>query len=327
MELLVLGGTAWLGSTIVSLALGRGHQVTCLARGTSPAPDGATLVRADRDEDDALAAVAGRRWDAVVDLATHPGHVRRAVRDLRGDHLVLISTASVYAPSPEVDRDETAPLAEPLVGERLHEPEDYPGAKVACEQAVLGAEAFPTSTIVRAGLIGGPGDRTARSGYYPWRFAHPTGADVIVPDDPDLPTAIIDVRDLARWVVQVVEERTAGIFNAAGPTTSLDEVLTLSREVAAGPASPRPVSPDRLLELGVLPWAGPCSLPLWIPEPEMRSSATLGTRRARAAGLTTRPLRETLRDALAWEESGRTTPRLAGLSDDDERRLRRQLDG
>lgn len=328
MDLLVLGGTAWLGGTVVRHALERGHSVTCLARGSRPVPTGAELVRADRDRDDALAPVAGRSWDAVVDLTSHPGHVRRAVRDIRPTHVVLVSTASVYAPSPTVDRDEHAPLVGAFDGDRMEEMADYAGAKVACERALVdaAASAGATATVVRAGLIGGPGDRSARSGYWPWRFAHPTGEDVIAPDDPGQPTAIIDVRDLASWIVRAAERHTDGVFNATGETTTLGEVLALSREVAGGMAQPRAVSAARLAELGVAPWAGPCSLPLWIPDANLRGFATLDTRCARAAGLRTRPLVDTLRDVLAWEEDGRTDPKGAGLSDEDERRVRAALD-
>lgn len=94
--------------------------------------------------------------------------------------------------------------------------------------------------------------------------------------------------------------------------------------MAQGPP-PRPVAPDRLLELGVAPWAGPCSLPLWIPDVDLRGLATLDSSRACAAGLETRPLVDTLRDVLAWEQTARTGPRRAGLSDQDERRLRDAL--
>lgn len=325
MQILMLGGTGWLGGETVREALRRGHEVTCLARGTRPAPEGARLVRADRDDPQPLAPVAGRTWDAVLDVTDQPGRVREAVRSLRAGHWVYVSSASVYAEGREVDRSEDAPVVDPLDGDRYEDMEDYGAAKRACEHAVLGAPA--PAAVVRAGLIGGPGDGSGRSGYWPWRFAHPSGPDVLVPDDPDLPTALIDVRDLARWLVGVVENRTEGVLNATGPTTTLGAVLEAAEQVAGGPAPARPVDPARLLELGVAPWAGPCSLPLWLPMPELRGFATLDTSRARAEGLTTRPVADTLRDVLAWEVTGRTRPRGAGLSDEDEQRVRARLDG
>src|SRR4051794_21430396 len=97
MELLVLGGTAFLGRAIARTAVQRGHSVTCAARGTAPAPEGTAFVVVDRDEDAGLRPVSGRTWDAVVDVSRQPGQVRRAVRDLRTHHWVLISSTNVYA--------------------------------------------------------------------------------------------------------------------------------------------------------------------------------------------------------------------------------------
>lgn len=320
MELLLLGGTAFLGREVASAALARGHAVTCLARGSAPAPAGVDLVTADRDEDDALAAVSGRRWDAVVDLTRQPGHARRAVRDLTTGHWVFVSTANVYVEGPEVDRDEGTALVAALDADTMSGPEDYGPAKVACEEAFAGSGT--SATLVRAGLIGGPGDLSARSGYWPWRFAHPVdgGSEVAVPDDPHFPCALVDVRDLAAWVVTAAEERPDGAFNATGPTTTLGEVLAVAADVGGSGARPRPVPLPVLAGLGVNPWAGPRSMPLWIDVPELRGFATMDTSRAREAGLVCRPLAETLRGALATEE-GRTGPRPAGLTDDEEREV------
>lgn len=320
MEILLLGGTAFLGREVARVALARGHAVTCLARGTAPAPDGVTLVTADRDEDDALAPVAGRRWDAVVDLTRQPGHARRAVRDLRTNHWVFVSTANVYVEGPEVDRDESTPLVAPLEADAMSGPEDYGPAKVACEQAFAGSDT--SATLVRAGLIGGPGDLSARTGYWPWRFAHPVdgGKVVAVPDDPDFPCAFVDVRDLAAWIVTAAQDRLDGPFNATGPTTTLARVLEAAAEVGGSGAQPHPIPLELLKELGVNPWMGPRSMPLWIDVPGLRGFATMGTERARAAGLECRAVEETLRGALATEE-GRTGDRPSGLTDDEEREV------
>ncbi len=124
---------------------------------------------------------------------------------------------------------------------------------------------------------------------------------------------MIDVRDLAAWLVTASEQRLDGTFNATGPTTPLHDVLATSARVAGSTATPLPVGRDRLAELGIGAWMGPASLPLWIDDEEWRGFATLATARARAAGLTTRPLEETLRDTLAFEEM-RSEPRAAGLA-------------
>ena len=320
MRILVLGGTAWLGRTVAEEALGRGHEVTCLARGSAPAPADATFVRADRDDEDGLAAVADVRWDAVVDVSRQPGQVRRAVRDLTTEHYVFVSTGNVYAAFDALEQSENAPLRDPLDGDVMADMETYGEVKVACEQAVLAGPAL--ATVARSGLIGGSGDWSGRTGYWPWRFAHPVADEVVVPDDPDFPTALVDVRDVATWLVRVVEQRTPGVFNVTGPTVRLEDALRVAAEVGGSGARPRPVTVGRLTELGVDNWMGPASLPLWISDPDWRGFATMDTTRARAAGLVTRPLAETFADALTFEENRREgEERRAGLTDDDERRV------
>src|SRR5665647_174329 len=323
MKLLLLGGTRFLGRAIAVEALARGMEVTCLARGTSDPPDGVAFVRADRNDDDALSPVAMQHWDAVIDVSMQPGQVRRAVRDLSTDHVVIISTSSVYATGDRLEQDEDAPILAALDGDIMTDMGPYGPAKVACEEAVRPSTV--TSTIIRSGLIGGPGDTSGRSGYYPWRFAHPTGDDVLVPDDPDFPCALIDVDDLAAWAVTAAQNRIAGTFNATGPTTPLANVLETARRVAGDQAPPiRPVPVEVLRRAGVEPWMGPKSLPLWIDDPADRYGATADTRAAGARGLTTRPLEETFARVLPYEEH-RDVPRRAGLSDLEEQQLRSQL--
>lgn len=339
-RILVLGGTAFLGREVARQAATAGYDVTCLARGSAPPPEGVEFVVGDRDEDDGLVAVADRSWDAVVDVTLHPVHVHRAVRDLETDHWVFVSTANVYEPG--AGMDESAPLLEPFTGERMSAMEEYGPAKVACEEAYR--QSGRTATLARAGLIGGPGDASGRSGYWPWRFAHPVhrvdpahpdeygaaaqreeGAlpEAVVPDDPDYPTALIDVRDLASWLVRAATEKLDGAYNVTGPTTPLGQVLATAAEAAGGRARPRPVPPARLAELGVSGWMGPASLPLWIDDPALRGFGTLDTRRAVGSGLVTRPLLETFRDVLPYEEA-RQDPRRCGLDDADEARVLRE---
>lgn len=326
MRLLLLGGTAHLGSTVATLALARGHQVTCLARGSADPPVGVTFVRGDRDEPDGLSTVRDEEWDVVVDVTRQPGQVRRAVSELRTRHWVFVSTANVYAATSGPGYGEDTPLLEPLEGEAMTSMEEYGPAKVACERAVTeGARAGGgTATLVRAGLIGGPGDDSARVGYWPWRLAHPSGPDVIVPDDLDFPVAFIDVRDIAAWVVHAAEQRLDGAFNVTGPPTTLGEVLEESARVAGATVPLRPVPVAELTRLGVRPWMGPRSLPLWIDDPALRHFAVMGTARARAAGLHTRPLAETLTDTLAYEEA-RESSRPVGLTDAEEQEIRAAL--
>jgi nucleoside-diphosphate-sugar epimerase len=184
-----------------------------------------------------------------------------------------------------------------------------------------------TSTVVRCGLIGGPGDASGRSGYYVWRTAHPTGADLLVPPDLDFPCALIDVDDLAAWIVHAASERVDGVFNATGPTITLGELVETGRRVVGeGAPTARPVPADVLEREGISQWMGPRSLPMWISDPEWRWFATLDTTAARRHGLRTRPLEETLRRTLAYEES-RTEPRGTGLTNEEEVALRAALPG
>ncbi len=322
MDILILGGTALLGRAIAEAALRSGHTVTCAARGTAPAPEGTSFVTVDRDDDDGLSPVADRIWDAVVDVSRHPGQVRRTVRDLRTRHWAFISSLNVYATFDRREQSEDSPVLAPLTGDVMEDMSAYGAAKVACEDIVRAADA--PATIIRSGLISGPGDTSGRSGYYPWRFAHPTGADVLVPDDPTFPCALIHVDDLAEWTVHAATHRLDGTFNATGPTVALGDVLTTAARVAHSDVAARPVPAAVLAAQGISAWMGSPSLPLWIDDPEWRFFATADSSAAIRAGLRTRPLEDTLADALAFENL-RTGPRPAGLSDDEERALRAAL--
>ncbi|MFP7834017.1 oxidoreductase [Marisediminicola sp. LYQ134] len=325
MRFLVLGGTAWLGHRIAATALERGHDVTCLARG-SAVPDGAELVVADRDDPRELPLPAGARWDVVVDVARQPGHVRRAVRELRSrsGRYVFVSTGNVYASQSDEGADETAELLPALVADSFTDPDHYGPAKVACENAVLAAFGSGRSLIARAGLIGGPGDPTGRTDYWPRRFARETAGDsisggpVLVPDAPELPTALIDVRDLADWLVRAAEAGTAGVFNAGGTPVPFPAHLDAARAAARAvtrSTAPTVVAAERwLLDRGVSEWAGPRSLPLWVSDRSWYGMNARSSAAARAAGLTVRPLEDTLRDAALAHESDSPFPGGAGLT-------------
>lgn len=330
MKILILGGTAWLGRTIATTAIAAGHDVTCLARGTDVAP-GTVVVRADRDRDDALASVSGERWDAVVDVSRQPGQVRRAVRDLEpvANRYIFVSSGNAYASQEAVGQDEDAPTLDPLDADVMASMDDYGAAKVACENAVVAGFGSDRTVIARAGLIGGPGDASGRSGYWPWRFAHPASDDgaVLVPDAAELPTAIIDVRDLAAWLVQRAEGGPTGVFNAAGTPVLFPEHLSVARAVAGHTGSIVHAPEDWLTDRGVGEWSGARSLPLWLADRSWYGMNARSNARAMAAGLVLRPLADTLADTLDWErakvESG---PHGAGLTDSEERELLADLD-
>ncbi len=325
MRVLVLGGTAWLGGRAAAAALAAGHRVTCLARGSAPVPDGAVLVRADRDEPGAYDAVTGERWDLVLDVSRQPGQVRRAVEALEpvASHLVFVSSGNAYSDQSTPGQDESAPLPPALESDVMESMETYGRAKVACEQHVLRVFGPERSLIARVGLIGGPGDTFDRTGYWPLRFRSPAARDgrVLVPDAPDLPTQVLDVRDLADWLIRAGTAGVAGTVNAGGDTIPLGSHLEVARGVAGHTGRLVPADLDWLLEHGVEPWAGERSLPLWLPAGWTGLNAR-DSSRARQAGLVCRPLGDTLADTLAWELGrDRSVPRRAGLPDDVEREL------
>jgi 2'-hydroxyisoflavone reductase len=327
MRLLVLGGTAWLGRVIAATAVGRGHHVACLARGVAGgAPPGVVFTRADRDGAGAYREVAREDWDVVIDVSRQPGQVRRAAAALAGcaGSFVFVSSANVYAGHATPGAGEDAALLPALAGDVMASMDTYGPAKVACERHVLGRFGAGRSLIARVGLIGGPGDTFDRTGYWPVRFRRPAAGDrsVLVPEVPGLATQVIDVRDLASWLVEAGERRLSGVFNVVGETIPLPAHLALAREVAGHAGPVVAAGQDWLIAHHVQPWMGERSLPLWLPMPEYAGFSARDGSAARAAGLTTRPLADTLADTLAWElDRNLHGPRRAGLSDHDERRL------
>src|SRR5579875_335421 len=323
MRVLILGGTVFLSRATAAEAVGRGHQVTCLARGQSGSvPPGAQLVRADRSGGPATYDELTGEWDEVVDVSWDPTHVREAVAALgpRSAHWTYVSSCSVYADHDQPGADESAPLLEPL-GDQSATIERYGEAKVACEQAVTAALG-DRALRCRAGLIGGPGDPSDRFGYWPARFAR-DAEPVLAPDAPDCATQTIDVRDLAAWLVGAAERGVAGARNAVGETIPLPEVVALAR-AAAGHRGPLVAAdPAWLMQQGVEPWAGPDSLPLWLPpDAGYGAFARRSVDAALADVLHRRPLSETLADTLADERrAGLSRPRRAGLSPERERQL------
>ncbi|MBT1003810.1 epimerase [Paenarthrobacter sp. DKR-5] len=321
MRILILGGTVFLSAHTAREAVQRGHEVTCLARGVSGrVPEGATLVAADRSDGTRAYDGLDGDWDAVVDVSWQPGHVREALKVLapRARHWTYVSSCSVYADHAVPGLGEEAVLLPHHSGAEAG-PGDYGEAKVACEQ--LSVEAVGSRLhISRPGLIGGPGDGSDRFGYWPARFAR-SSEPAVVPDTPETLVQVIDVRDLAAWLIDAAEEGVTGPFNAVGRPTELRTVLGAAMEASGFEGTAVPAPADWLQAQGVRPWAGEESLPLWLPS----GYEGFGSRSAAAAleqGLTLRPLEETVEAALAYErELGLDRPRKAGLSAAREREL------
>lgn len=321
MRILVLGGTVFLSAEIARQALARGHDVTALARGTAALPpEGAAFVQADRALGaDAYVGLDGD-WDEVVEVSWDPGQVSDALVALAGraGHWTYVSSCSVYADHAQTNTDESAALLPELeVG--ADAADFYGEAKVSCERRSADAVG-PRLHISRPGLIVGPGDASDRFGYWPARFARDNDP-VLVPDLPDALTQVIDVRDLAAWLLDAAEKRIAGTFNAVGHTVGFNAVLGAAIDAAGYAGHIYIADPQWLAESGVEYWAGKDSLPLWLPE----GMEGFATRRADAAGqlgLNRRPFDESLGDTLADErQRGLSRERRAGLSASREREL------
>ena len=302
MNLLLLGGGVFLGAATLSAALTRGHHVTVFNRGRSRSawPDGVEVLSGDRGAD--LSVLAGRRWDAVIDTSGYaPADVQRSAEALAtSGRYLFVSSISVYATTHQVPVRETDPLASSDgIARDDRDLQHYGAQKAACEVEV-GRVFGERALIVRPGLIVGPGDRTGRFSHWPWRMLE--GGTMLVPDVPaDEPLQFIDVRDLAGWMIALLEQDAGGVFNATGPVgppvcdwpALVDACTAAAIARGATPARVVRVSEAFLVEHGVQPWS---ELPLWLPSNDAgyRGFSRVDLGRAVAAGLRTRALRDTI---------------------------------
>ncbi len=306
LRLLILGGTGFIGPHQVRYALARGHQVTIFNRGrqkeTWPGPVEELL--GDRSTGD-LKALEGRSWDACIDNPTTlPFWVRDAGKTLAGHvgQYLFVSTISAYADN-HAAADETAPLAayagaDPLAETSAGAHRELYGPLKAASEAEARRQFGKAVTIVRPGLIAGPGDDTDRFTYWPVRLAR--GGEIAAPGEGTDPVQFIDARDLAQWMVRLAEQRTFGVFNATGPAAPLSMAAMLQR-VAQGIGVkpeltwvPAPVLDTQHVEA----WS---DMPVWVPGTgEDAGFARRRIDRALAAGLTFRPTEVTVADTLAW---------------------------
>lgn len=338
LRLLILGGTGFTGPHQVRYALSRGHKITLFNRGRRPKdwPAEVEELVGDRDTGD-YKALAGREFDVCIDNPTSvPFWVRDAADALAGriKHYVFISTMSVYADDSQPGQDEDAPRHRYTGPDAMAETNAslrknmalYGPLKAACEDEVLRRFGAQASTLIRPGLIVGPGDETDRFSYWPLRLRQ--GGAMLVPPRQD-PVKFIDARDLAEWTVRMAEQRAAGAFNGFGPANELSMGSLLEQMRTAIGSQARFVEASRafLAEHKVAPWV---ELPLWLPG----EGATAGfhrrsNARAVAAGLSFRPAAETARDLLAWWDSldatRRSAPLRAGLKPEREAELLRLL--
>jgi 2'-hydroxyisoflavone reductase len=284
-------------------ALGSGLEVTLLNRGeTNPEiiPE-VEKLHGDRQHD--LSALEGRTWDAVLDPSGYVPHIVRSSAEALADsagHYLFISSVSVYDDfSAPLDESSTLEeLADDKPVDRLLEDySNYGALKVLCERAV--AETIPDRhALVRPGLIVGPHDPTGRFTYWPHRIAR--GGEVLVPGPPARTVQFVDVRDLASWLIDLSERKTGGTFNAINEGVSWQALAETCRYVAGSDAARTYVDGEFLVEQGVGEWM---ELPLWLQDPESVGMHMTNVSRAIGAGLTFRPLTDTVRATLDEAET------------------------
>ena len=312
----MLGGTSFVGRAIAAEALVRGDELTLFNRGIKGA---ALFARADRRKGDRetgdYASLADGSWDAVVDVSAYvPRHVAQAAEAVqdRGGRYLLISTGSVYdrtLAAPDA-MDENAPRLAPVRNTEEVTGETYGALKVACEDDVL-ARFGDRATIVRPGIVAGPHDVTDRFTYWVRRAAR--GGRVALPGRPDQPAQVVDSRDLARFVLQLLHDDRPGVFNAVGPA----EPVTLAGLVeacalgAGTSVEVVPVDPSGVAE----------GFPLVLADPSWDALYRRSAAAARAVGLTATPLAQTAADTLAWDRERGEPPLAVELTTEREAEL------
>ncbi|NVK22805.1 MAG: NAD-dependent epimerase/dehydratase family protein [Kangiellaceae bacterium] len=309
LNILFMGGTGFLGPHTVKAAIDAGHKVTLFNRGkTKPTlyPEllgSLPLIKGDRKTDD-IKQLKDSKWDLVIDTSSYYPRVVDMLLDQVADNIgqyILISTISVYADWSQKNMDESAavgtlddPTTEQVTGET------YGPLKALCEQAAqkrLGERA----TIIRPGLIVGPGDKTDRFTYWPVRIAK--GGDVLCPSEGKDFIQIIDVRDLAEWTIHCANKKISGVFNAQTNANdiTIGELLTNCKMTLNPKANLVWVPTEFLESQSVAPWG---EMPTWFPpKGDFAGAGTMSSKKAYANGLQQRPLKTIIKDTFDWFSS------------------------
>lgn len=295
-SVLVLGGTGFIGPHLVRMAVARGHTVSIFTRGRKDVELPKTVERLIGDRSGQLDALNGRRWDAVIDdSATNPEWVALSTERLStSGRYLFTSSTGVYYPYvrhglSEADAVHTDPRDPNAPSER------YGTNKARCE-AIVQRMFGPRGAVVRPTYIVGPGDPTDRFTYWPVRLA--AGGDVLAPGRKSDPVQFVDVRDLAAFMLKLVEDEASGLFNAIGPSSTMTIEAFLREATAALKVSPRLIWVDDYATLkareidGMVPWI--------LPDGNDLGHTTIRTTRSTAAGLTHRQVGDTVRDTLQW---------------------------
>lgn len=312
LNILILGGTGFTGPHQVRYALSRGHKVTLFNRGRKSMdwPGEVEELTGDRAVND-LESLKGRRWDVCIDNPTSlPSWVRDAGAVLKDsvDQYVFISTISVFNDTATPGLDETAsthsydgddPFAETM--DSLRANMALYGPLKARSEVEARSQFGDKATIIRPGLIVGPGDQTDRFSYWPLRLRR--GGDVLAPGDGSDPVQFIDARDLAEWTIRMVENRVYGTFNATGPDFEMSTAAMLYgiRACTTAGAKLHWVPTEFLAEQEVRPWG---DMPVWVPgSGDSAGFARISIAKALAQGLSFRSLATTVNDTYSWYDS------------------------
>lgn len=300
-KILILGGTGFLGPALVELAQPRGHTVTLFNRGKTQPHLFPDVEKLQGDRDGNLKALEGRKWDAVIDTSGYVPRLVRASAELLAPNVeqyLFVSTISVYKDMSRSGIDEDAAVAT-VEDEKTEDVSKHYGALKALSEKAAEAAMPGRATIVRPGLIVGPGDPTDRFTYWPVRVAR--GGEVLAPGDGEDPVQFIDVKDLAAFILGLVESKVTGVFNATGPasTLSMRELLEACKQATGSEATFTWADAAFLEQQKVNPWS---DMPVWIPrsDAETGGMGRVSNARALARGLTFRPRVDTARDTLAW---------------------------
>jgi 2'-hydroxyisoflavone reductase len=305
LNILILGGTGFIGPHIVNAALARGHKVATFTRGRrdgSMLPKSVEQLIGDRAVSDSLPtgnlrSIAGRKWDVVFDDSasnqnTAPQWVTNTTELLKdAGAYMFVSSTGVFLPYLTPNNAETDPV---LTQPRGAQPE-YGTSKAQCEAIVMkafGARGY----VVRPGYIVGPGDTTNRFPYWPQRIAR--GGEILAPGRKTDPSQLIDVRDLTEFMVKVVEDKNSGIYNVAGPAEKIGFGTFMEQAVAALNPSAQLTWCDHY---GFLQWQRiTYAVPWMIPEGDNKHHMDINNRKAVAAGLRFRSIATTVRDTYEW---------------------------
>ncbi len=328
MKILIIGGTRFLGRHLVNAARVRGHTVTLFNRGKSNPNLFLQVDKFQGDREKDLDQLMGQHWDVVIDTCGYfPRIVRMSAAALKDkvENYVFISSISVYSDFSKIGINESDPVGK-IEDETMEDitGESYGPLKALCEKAVQDVFGID-SLLIRPGLIVGPHDPTDRFTYWPVRVAR--GGTVLAPDRPEALTQIIDVRDLSRFIIELIEQNVSGIFNATGPDYNLSfgRLLDTCKLIGNSDAKFKWAPPAFLNENNVAAWS---DMPAWLPDSgEDAGFARVDISKALHAGLKFHSLEETVHDTLEWANSRPADYEwLAGLKAERENELLKILE-